>query len=131
MRPHDIAVLLKIASKGDTPWLMKMLAHELGINSSEVSESIHRSVYARLIAHDKKTLIKTALIGFLEHGFPYVYPQQPRGFGERYCYCTHCTTARQGDLWGHNTLCLALALGQRKGTGHRTASSKNSGSLFA
>jgi predicted transcriptional regulator len=77
MRPHDIAILLKIASKGDTPWLMKTLAHELGISNSEVSESIHRSVYARLIAQDKKTLMKTALIGFLEHGLPYVYPQQP------------------------------------------------------
>ena len=77
MRPHDIVILLKIASKRDAPWLMKTLAHELGISNSEVSESIFRSMFARLIAQDKKTLIKTALIGFLEHGLPYVYPQQP------------------------------------------------------
>jgi len=77
MRPHDIAVLLKIASKGDTPWMMKSLAHELGISSSEVSESISRSVFARLIAQDKKTLMKTALVGFLEYGLAYVYPQRP------------------------------------------------------
>jgi predicted transcriptional regulator len=77
MRPHDIAILLKIASKGDTPWQMKTLAQELGISNSEVSESIHRSVFARLIAQDKKTLMRTAIISFLEHGLPYVYPQQP------------------------------------------------------
>lgn len=77
MRPHDIAILLKIAAKGDTPWLMKDLSHELGISAGEVSESIHRSVLARLIAQDKKTLMKTALLDFLEHGLPYVYPQQP------------------------------------------------------
>lgn len=30
MRPHDIVVLLKIAAKKDSDWLMKDLAHELG-----------------------------------------------------------------------------------------------------
>lgn len=77
MRPHDIAVLLKIAAKGNNPWLMKDLSSELGISISEISESIHRSTYGRLIAQDKKTLMRMALLDFLEHGLPYVYPQQP------------------------------------------------------
>ncbi len=77
MRPHDIAILLKIAAKGNKPWLMKDLAHELGISNGEISESINRSMLARLIAQDKKTLMKTTLLDFLEHGLPYVYPQQP------------------------------------------------------
>ncbi len=77
MRPHDIAVLLKIAAKGNHPWLMKELSIELGISTSEISESIHRSTLGRLIARDKKTLMRMALLDFLEHGLPYVYPQQP------------------------------------------------------
>jgi len=77
MRPHDIAFFLNMASKGDTPWIMKTLAHELGISNSEVCESISRSVFARLIAQNNKTLMKTALVGFLEYGLAYVYPQRP------------------------------------------------------
>jgi len=77
MRPQDIVILLKIAAKRQEPWYMKDLAYELGISGSEVSESIHRSVIAGLIAGDKKRLMAYALLDFLEHGLPYVYPQQP------------------------------------------------------
>jgi predicted transcriptional regulator len=85
MRPHDIAILLKIASKGQQNWYMKDLAYELGISASEISESINRSVLSGLISKDKKTLNKLALIDFLKSGLRYVYPQQPgsmvRGLG--------------------------------------------------
>ena len=85
MRPHDIAVLLKIASKGKEPWYMKDLANELGISPSEISESINRSVIAGLISSDKKTISKLALLDFLKSGLRYVYPQKPgslvRGIG--------------------------------------------------
>jgi len=77
MRPHDIVVLLKIAAKGKNNWLMKDLSYELGISASEISESINRSVFAGLIAEDKKRLMKLALLEFLEHGIRYVYPQKP------------------------------------------------------
>jgi len=77
MRPHDIVILLKIASKEQQDWYMKDLAHELGISSSEVSESIHRSVVAGLLGSDKKNLNKLALLDFLKSGLRYVYPQQP------------------------------------------------------
>jgi predicted transcriptional regulator len=84
MRPHDIAVLLKIATKGGGDWLMKDLSYELGISASEISESMNRSVIAGLIAPDKKRLMKAALLDFLEFGLRYVYPQQAgalvRGF---------------------------------------------------
>ncbi len=76
MRPHDIVVLLKIASIGDKPWQMKDLASELGISASEISESIHRSVLAKLIAQDKKRLMNSALLDFMIYGLSYVYPQQ-------------------------------------------------------
>jgi predicted transcriptional regulator len=77
MRPHDIAILLKIAAKGNTPWQMKDLSIDLGISASEVSESLNRSAIAGLIAQDKKRLMKMAILDFLEHGLRYVYPQQP------------------------------------------------------
>ncbi|NJY64156.1 hypothetical protein HC174_15545 [Salinimicrobium sp. CDJ15-81-2] len=77
MRPHDVAVLLKIAAKEGTDWYMKDLAYELGISASEVSESINRSLIAGLIFEDKKRLIKTALLDFLRYGLSYVYPQKP------------------------------------------------------
>ena len=77
MRPHDIVVLLKIAAKKNTPWMMKDLSIELGISASEISESLNRSAIAGLIAQDKKRLMQLALLDFLEHGLRYVYPQKP------------------------------------------------------
>lgn len=77
MRPQDIVILLKIASKGKENWYMKELAQELGISQSEVSESLHRSVLAGLLAADKRRLMKSALLEFLQYGLGYVYPQKP------------------------------------------------------
>ena len=77
MRPHDVVVLLKIATKQGTDWFMKDLAYELGISASEISESINRSIIAGLIFEDKKRLMKSALLDFLRYGLPHVYPQKP------------------------------------------------------
>jgi len=77
MRPQDIVVILKIATKGNIPWMMKNLSQELSISASEVSESINRSMIAGFIAQDKRRLMKGAILDFLEHGLRYVYPQQP------------------------------------------------------
>jgi len=77
MRPHDIVILLKIAAKGEQPWLMKDLSYELGISASEISESINRSVIAGLISYNKKTLMKLNLLDFLSYGLRFVYPEQP------------------------------------------------------
>jgi hypothetical protein len=77
MRPQDVVILLKIAAKGHSSWMMKELSGELQISASEVSESITRSVYAGLLSTDKKRIMKSALLEFLEHGLCYVYPQHP------------------------------------------------------
>ncbi len=77
MRPHDIAILLKIACKGEQAWFMKDLAYELGISASEISESINRSVIAGLISNDKRSLNKLSLLDFLRYGLRHVYPQRP------------------------------------------------------
>lgn len=77
MRPQDIVILLKIAAKKDHSWNMKTIAQELHISASEVSESLSRSVFAGLIANDKATLFKSAILDFLKFGLKYVFPAKP------------------------------------------------------
>lgn len=77
MRPQDLVILLKIAAKGEQRWLMKDLSQELGISASEISESLNRSSIAGLIADDKRRLMKTAVLEFLQYGLRYVFPQKP------------------------------------------------------
>ena len=56
---------------------MKDLSFELNISASEISESINRSKIAGLIGPNKKSLMRLALMDFLEFGIRYVYPQKP------------------------------------------------------
>lgn len=77
MRPQDIAILLKITTFKDKPWLGKDVAIALSISSSEVSESLNRSAFAGLLDASRTKVMKQAFIEFLEHGFKYVFPQQP------------------------------------------------------
>ncbi len=77
MRPQDIVILMKIVAKRNNAWYMKDLADELGISQSEISESLNRSMQAGLIAADKRRVITTALLEFLQHGLRYVFPQHP------------------------------------------------------
>lgn len=79
MRPHDIAVLIKIIALGDSRWNLSFLAHSLVISISEVSESLNRSRIARLIDADKKKVHRQSLMEFLEYGIKYAFPQQPGG----------------------------------------------------
>lgn len=77
MRPHDIAILLKISTYSDKNWFAKDIAFGLNISGSEVSESLNRSVIAGLLSNDKKTLMKRSLMEFLEFGLKYVFPVVP------------------------------------------------------
>lgn len=81
MRPHDIVILLKIVTYYDKPWLMKDIAYDLSISASEVSESLNRSMIARLISSNKKKLMRQAILEFLQYGIKYVYPQRPGSIG--------------------------------------------------
>ncbi len=77
MRPQDIVILLKIATLKDKQWLAKDLAVELNISASEVSESLNRSKLATLLSADKKMLMKSNLIDFLQYGLRYAFPAEP------------------------------------------------------
>jgi hypothetical protein len=76
MRPHDIVVLLKIISLSNN-WLNKDLSDSLYISPSEISESLNRSMIARLISPDKKKVAKNALFRFIENGISFVFPAEP------------------------------------------------------
>ena len=76
MRPHDVVVLLKIICS-DKNWLSKDLAAGLYISNSEISESLNRSMIAKLISPDKRVVFKTALYNFIEHGLKFVFPAEP------------------------------------------------------
>lgn len=76
MRPHDLVVLLKILSLKED-WQNKDLAATLYISPSEITESLNRSMLARLISPDKKKVLKNALLRFIENGLGFVYPVQP------------------------------------------------------
>lgn len=77
MRPHDIVVLLKIISYNHDNWLMKDLSFDLLISSSEISESLNRSVLSGLLSNNKKRIMKSSLLDFLTFGLKYVFPQKP------------------------------------------------------
>lgn len=77
IRPQDLVILLKIATKGNDNWYMKDLAKDLEISASEISESLNRSAISGLIAADKRRLMKGALFEFLQYGLRYVFPQRP------------------------------------------------------
>jgi hypothetical protein len=81
MRPHDIVILLKIVTYYKKPWLMKAIAYDLSISASEVSESLNRSMIAKLVSSDKKKVMKKSLLEFLQYGLKYVYPQRPGPIG--------------------------------------------------
>jgi hypothetical protein len=77
MRPQDIPILIKVLSMKDQPWLVKDLAFQLFISQSEVSESLHRSMYAGLIDNSKKRVQSQNFLEFMMYGLRYAFPQQP------------------------------------------------------
>lgn len=76
MRPHDVVVLLKIICF-ERSWMNKDLSESLFISPSEISESLNRSMIARLISPDKKKVFKNALFKFIENGLSFVFPAEP------------------------------------------------------
>ena len=92
MRPQDVPILLKVDVhrqssmvkrplggflRRERPLLQKNIAAELGISSSEVTESLARSAFAGLYDPIRKKVMARALFDFLQYGLKYVFPQQP------------------------------------------------------
>lgn len=85
MRPHngmkaqDSLVLLKIVDLGSESWLAKDLAASIGLSPTEVSMSLERSRYAKLLDDAKRRVNTMAFLDFLVHGLRVVFPVQPGG----------------------------------------------------
>ena len=77
MRPQDIVVLLKIISLSENSWSQLVLADELFMSQSEISQCLSRSKYAGLLQFDVKKVNKQSLMEFMQYGIKYVFPQQP------------------------------------------------------
>ncbi len=77
MRPHDIAVLVKVLTYHGIPWYIKDLAYEMQISQSEFSESLNRSWYAGLLDDRKQKVMVNNFYEFLVYGFRFVFPQRP------------------------------------------------------
>lgn len=77
LKPQDVVLLLKIVSNNNPSWNQKPMAEALGLSQSEVSEAVSRCKYAGLLAPSGKTVMKMALMEFLQYGLRYVFPQKP------------------------------------------------------
>jgi hypothetical protein len=79
MRPQDVAILLKIVALGDSSWTGAEVARALHLSAAEVSNSLKRSALAGLIDGTRRRVSRGALLEFLKHGLPYVFPVRPGG----------------------------------------------------
>ena len=77
MRPQDMLVLVQISLQKDDTWTQVDLAQALCMSQSEISASLSRSTYARLLHDRGRTVQRQALLNFIQHGLPYAFPQQP------------------------------------------------------
>jgi hypothetical protein len=77
MRPHDLVVLLKISSMEGHDWRHKDLSDALYISTSEISESLERSVTGGLLDHSKRKVFTRSLLDFLFFGMRHVFPAVP------------------------------------------------------
>ena len=79
MKPQDCVVLLKIVDLGTSPWMAKDLALAAGLSPSEVSFSLERSRYSKLLNDGKRRVNTRAFLDFLVHGLRVVFPVRPGG----------------------------------------------------
>jgi len=97
MRPHDIPILVKAFMLQRDPWLIKDLATSVYISQSEVSESLHRSMYAELLDEQKQKVHPKRFYEFIIYGMRYVFPQKP-GHLTRGMATAHSHPALQGKF---------------------------------
>ncbi|GAA4379713.1 hypothetical protein GCM10023186_17400 [Hymenobacter koreensis] len=77
MRPQDVVVLLKVLLLEGTSWQSKDLAHALFLSPTEISFSLKRSRYARLLDGQGRHVARQTFLGFLLYGLPVVFATQP------------------------------------------------------
>jgi hypothetical protein len=77
MRPQDVVVLLKVLLLENTSWQSKDLAQGLFLSPTEISFSLKRCQYARLLEGKGRHVARRTFLEFLLYGLPVVFPTQP------------------------------------------------------
>lgn len=79
MRPQDVVLLLRLTLPESEALQGKDLAQALHLSAAEVSESLRRCLYSRLLRDGARLrqIQPRALLEFLLYGLPYVFPVQP------------------------------------------------------
>lgn len=77
MKSQDVVVLFKILALGQKEWTQNMLASQLELSQSEISESIKRSKYSGLINSLDNKVNQRAFFDFVINGLKVVFPQRP------------------------------------------------------
>ena len=77
MRPQDVVILIKILLEEKQNWTQISLAKALFMSQSEISESLSRSRYARLLYDKGRKVVRQSFMDLLEYGIPFIFPQQP------------------------------------------------------
>jgi hypothetical protein len=75
LKSQDILIALKLVSLGDKKWSRFSLGKALSMSSSEIHAGIKRLRQCRLLNEEEQPK-KAALLEFLVHGLPYVFPPQ-------------------------------------------------------
>jgi len=79
LKPQDVVVLLKLASRADATWSYPKLAVELGMSPSEVHASVRRATQSTLLQESTRSVNQAALLEFLVHAVKYVFPPERGG----------------------------------------------------
>jgi hypothetical protein len=77
LKPQDLLVLLKLATRREVGWTYPSLAAALGLSASEVHAAVKRALLARLAVERKPGEIDVQsqnLLEFLVHGAKYAFP---------------------------------------------------------
>lgn len=77
MKPQDVVVLLKLMVEEGKPWTQISIAKALMMSQSEVSESLARSNYARLLYEKGRKVARQPFVDLLQYGIALLFPQQP------------------------------------------------------
>ena len=77
LKPQDLVVLLRLSLEKEAMPGYAALAGELGMTASEVHAALERARVARLVRKERgraPLLLRDALLQFVLHGAPYVFP---------------------------------------------------------
>ena len=116
MRPQDVVVLLKIIFEKSNAWTQTSLAQSLCMSQSEISASITRSTYARLLFDKGRQVQHQGLMDFIQYGLAYSFPQQP-GAVQRGIPTAHSAPPLSGEILSEEKYVWPSAKGSERGHG--------------